>query len=138
MIAALEALAALLARDPLTVDDVIAHLGPARHDYGANVVLAPRDPSFTEANVMRDLDSAARKHTATPALVTLTPAEPPAVKTLAEHFGPYHTIPAEDKGIPPQVIFYLDQPGQPRAVALIAEVRDGRAARITLRRDQRL
>ena len=137
MLAALRELASVLARDPLTVDDVIAHLGgTVTHDYGANVVLAPRDPAFREASIVRGLDVATRQQSTAPAHVDLTPAELPTIETLAHAFGTYTEIPGEEK-VPPQVIFYLDMPGQPYTVALIAEVKHGHAVRLTLRRDRR-
>lgn len=137
MLAALQALASLLARDPLTVDEVVEQLGTVTHDYGGNVLLKPRNPLFKEASVVRGIDSATLEPSNTPAHVTLTPVEPPSVNTLAQMFGAYRHIPAREK-IAPQVIFYLDMPGQPYAVALIAEVREERAVKITLRRDRRL
>lgn len=134
MLAALQALAALLARDPLTVDDLIEYLGTVMQDYGANVVLRPRESAFQEASIVRGVKAVGFGPSTVPAHVTLTPVEPPTVETLAQAFGTYTRIPAEAK-VPPQVIFYLDLPGQPRSVALIAEVKQGRAVRITLRRD---
>lgn len=137
MIPALRALASLLAADPLTVNEVSDQLGTVTHDFGANVMLAPRDPLFKEASVVRGIDPTTLKPSPTPAHVTLTPAEPPALETLTQAFGPATRVPAEEK-IPPQAIFYLEMPGQPYTVALIAEVQQRRVTRITLRRDQRL
>jgi len=137
MLAALQTLASLLARDPLTVDHVIEQLGTVTHDYGGNVLLAPRDPLFKEANVVREIDLTTLEPSNTPAHVTLTPVEPPSVETLAQTLGTYAQIPAKEK-IPPQVIFYLDMPGQPYTIVLIAVVKEDRAVKITLRRDIRL
>jgi hypothetical protein len=136
MLAALQALAALLARDPLTVDETVEQLGTVTHDYGVNVLLMPRDPLFKEANVVRGIDPATHRQSDTPAHVEVTPVEPPAVETLAEAFGTYRRVPGEEK-TPNKVIFYLDMPGQPCTVALIAAVKKGRAVKITLRRDRR-
>jgi hypothetical protein len=137
MLAALQALASMLARDPLTVNQVVEELGTVTHDYGANVLLTPHDPLFKEASVVRGIDLTSFEPTDTPAHVALTPVEPPTLETLIRTFGTHTRIPAEEK-IPPQVIFYLDMPSQPCTVALIARIRKGRAVTLTLRRDRRL
>jgi hypothetical protein len=134
MDAALQALALLLAREAVTVDEVVAHLGSVTHDYGANLLIAPRDASFTEANLVRGLDPATRHAADVPAHVEITPAEPPTIEALSRTFGTPVAVPAEER-VPPRAIFYLDLPGQPRGVALIAHVKEGRAVRLTLRRD---
>lgn len=136
MLKALGALASFLARDPLTVAQVVAELGTVTHDYRPNVIVAPFNPLFREANVVRGIDLATRKHGDSPALVELVPAEPPAVEELEAAFGAYTPIPAEDKGVLPQAIFYLEMPEQPCMIALIAAVQGERAVAITLRRDK--
>lgn len=137
MIAELQALAALLARDAVTVDDVVAHLGAVTHDYGPNVLVVPRDTQFLEANVVRDLDSRTRRPANVPAHVDLTPAAAVALAALVMAFGPGKRIPAEGQ-VPAQMIFYLALPEQPYAVALIAALKGSRATRLTLRRGRRL
>ena len=136
MLKALGVLASFLAQDPLTVDQVVAELGAVTHNYRPNVILAPFDPLFREANVVRGIDLVTRKHGERPALVELVPAEPPAVEELEAAFGAYTPIPAEDKGVLPQAIFYLTMPPAPVMIALIAAVQEERAVVITLRRDK--
>jgi hypothetical protein len=134
MLATVRALAALLAGDPLTVDEVIAQLGAVAHDYGANVVVTPRDPAFGEASVVRGLDPTTARPSSAPAHVELTLVEPRPIEALADAFGTYREIPAEEK-TPRQAIFSLDLPDRPRQVVLIAHLRQGRVVRIVLRRD---
>ena len=137
MIAELRELAALLAGDPVTADDVVTYLGAATHDYGPNVLVAPRAPQFLEANVVRDLDSRTRRPANAPAHVELTLAAAVALATLVKAFGPGKRISAGEK-VPAQMIFYLALPEQPYAVALIVALKGGQATRLTLRRGRRL
>jgi hypothetical protein len=136
MLAALQRLISLLASDPLTVDQVVGALGAVSQDHGASVAVMPADPLFEEAIVARAIDLTTRQPSDVPALVRLTPAEPPSLESLADAFGPYREIPPEDRGQLPQAIFYLRLPEGPCLVALIAEVREGQAVSITLRRDK--
>jgi|WetSurMetagenome_2_1015567.scaffolds.fasta_scaffold125405_1 hypothetical protein len=137
MIAVLQELASLLARDSLTVDQIIAKLGTVLHDYGSNILVTTSNLLFKEANVVREINLATLEPSNAPAHVILTPAEPVSLKILARAFGEYKNVPAKEK-IPSKVIFYLEMPGQPYSVALIAEVENSRALKITLRRDVRL
>ncbi len=137
MLAEIKELVSFLASDPLTADQVIKHLGSVTQDHGSNVTIKPRDPEFKEAGVVREIGQTDLKTSNRPALVSLTPIEPPTLVSLAAKFGPYKKIAAEEKN-PAQVIFYLDQPGKPYTVALIGEVKADRVVRITLRRDVRL
>ena len=136
MVAALRAVASLLAGEPLTVDQVIDHLGAVTRDYGGNVLLAPREPGFRQASVVRAVDPSTGSPTPTPAYVALTPLAPPPLTALTDAFGPFRRVPATGS-IPERAMFALPTPGSPSAVTLIAEVEQGRATRITLRRDPR-
>lgn len=137
MMDALQSLAALLASDPLTVAQVAARLGAVVTDYGSNVVVAPTDPVFAEANIARQVDRKTLDPVETPAFVILTPAAPVPLAGLTAAFGPSQEVPGPGDD-PPELIFYLPMPGQPCAVALIARVRHDAAVRLTLRRDVRL
>ena len=137
MIEALELLASLLARGPLTVEEVIKQLGTVISDYKPNVLGEPSDPLFKEANVVRGIDLTSFEPSNTPVHIDLTPLHPPTIETLAQTFGKYRQIPAEEY-FPERLIFYLDMPDHPYTVSLIACVRQGYAAEITLRRDIRL
>lgn len=137
MIEELESIAALLARDPLTVRQVVERLGTATMDYGSNVLVAPSSPLFREANVVRQVDRTTFHPIDVPDHVYLTPAEPAPIAELSGAFGTYQEVPSVHED-PPELIFYLEMRGQPYAVALIARVQDERATEITLRRDVRL
>jgi hypothetical protein len=137
MVEELESIAALLARDPLTVRQVVERLGTATIDYGSNVLVAPNNPLFREANVVRQLDRATFHPIDVPDHVYLTPAEPTPVVELSHAFGTYREVPSLHED-PPELIFYLEMRGQPYAVALIARVQGEHAIEITLRRDMRL
>ncbi len=132
----LKALTEYLARDPLTVGDVAGRLGKTGKDYGASVDVTPGDPLYRSASIVRRVDQATGDPSGEPAHVTLTPADPPTVEELAREFGAYERVPAEGK-IPERAIFYLDAPGRPYRVALIAQLQQGRAVRLILRRDRR-
>jgi hypothetical protein len=136
MLAALQELVSLLASDPLTVQQVAEKLGTVAEDLVASLAVAPADPSFKEVIVARAIDLTTRQPSDVPALVRLVPAEPPSVEALAEAFGPYREIPPQDLDRLPQAIFYLQLPEGPCLIALIAEVREGQAVSITLRRDK--
>ena len=136
MLATLQELISLLASDPLTVDQVVAALGTVADDYGVSLAVAPADPLFQEVIVARGVDLETRLPSDEPAFVRLTPAEPPSLETLAEAFGPYREIPREGRDRLPQAIFYLQPPEGRCLVALIAEVSEGQAVSITVRRDK--
>jgi hypothetical protein len=137
MIAELQELASLLSSDALTVDQVIARLGAVAQDYGPNVLITPKSPAFKEINIVRTTNLRTLEPTNIPYLLIVTPAGPLALKDLSRAFGEYKNIPAEEK-VPAQAIFYLDTPGQPYTVALIAGVKNYQVIKITLRRDKRL
>ena len=136
MLAALQELVSLLASDPLSVDQVVAALGTIQEDLGASVAVTPASPLFREVIVARAIDLATRQPSDAPALIRLTPADRPTLEALAEAFGRYREIPPEDRGQLPQAIFYLQLPEGPCLIALIAEVREGQAVTLTLRRDK--
>jgi hypothetical protein len=136
MLTAIQKLAFFLADDPLTVDRVIEYLGTVTEDYDGSVLIKPRDPHFIKANVVRQIDRSTLRPSAVPAFVTLTPVKALSLKSLAEKFGKYKEIPAEEKA-PAQIIFYLDIPGRPCTIALIGTVKDDQVIEIALRRDPR-
>ncbi|HEY3290547.1 MAG TPA: hypothetical protein VGK87_10510, partial [Anaerolineae bacterium] len=89
MLATLQALATLLAHDPLTMAEVTDYLGKVKHDYGANIIVTPHDTSFKEASVVGMIDHATLKPSGVPAHVVLLPVNPPTVEMLAQTFGKY-------------------------------------------------
>ena len=136
MLAALQELIALLASDPLTAQEAAAALGKVAEDLVASLAVTPAGPHFQEVIVARAIDLTTREPTDVPAFVRLVPSDPPSLETLAEAFGPYREIPQQDLDQLPQAIFYLQLPEGPCLIALIAEVSDGQAVSITLRRDK--
>ena len=136
MVKELQELAALLARDPLTINDVIEHIGSVTHDYESNVLLSPNDSHFSEAHVVRQIDLKTFEPVDTPSHVILILAEPPEVEILVQAFGEYDRFEAEEY-VPPQLYFYPDMTGQPYSVALIADIEGDRVIEITIRRDNR-
>ena len=136
MLAALQELISLLASDPLTVQQVAGRLGEVAEDLVASLAVTPAVPIFQEVIIARSIDLTTREPTDVPAFVRLVPAEPPSLETLSEAFGPYREIPPQDLDRLPQAIFYLQLPEGPCLIALIAEVSDGQAVSITLRRDK--
>lgn len=137
MIEALKALAALLARDPVTAAEVVLHLGTVKTDYGTNVRIVPRSDLFQEANVVREINPETYEPMDVPRNVHLTPGQPVTLKQLSAAFGPYQEVPSLDEH-DREVLFHLDMPGQPRPVALIARLKGRRCVELTLRRDIRL
>lgn len=135
MLAALQKLISLLVSDPLTADKVALQLGTVVEDLGASLAVTPANPLFRDAIVARGIDLTTREPSNVPALVRLTLVDPPPLETLGTVFGSYREVPPEDRGQLPKVIFYIQPPEGPCLIALIAEVRDGRAVTITLRRD---
>jgi hypothetical protein len=137
MLAALQELISLLASDPLTVQQVAGRLGEVAEDLVASLAVTPAGPDLEEVIIARSIDLTTREPTDVPAFVRLVPAEPPSLETLSEAFGPYREIPPQDLDRLPQAIFYLQLPPEgPCLIALIAEVSDGQAVSITLRRDK--
>jgi hypothetical protein len=136
MFAALQSFVEWMGSDPLFVDEMIDKIGVIIEDYGPNALLKPRDSLFSAAEIVRCPGSTSLVPNNTPSHIILTPAEPPAIETLMQAFGEYQKLPNR-KPFPPRVIFYLDLPGCPYTVALIAEVRQGLATKIILRRDKR-
>lgn len=136
MLAKVRELVSLLASDPLTVKDVAATLGTIARDDGGTVEVAPADPSLQEVTVARGIDIATRTRSDEPGFVWMVPTEALTLSSLAEAFGSYREIPREERDRLPQAIFYIKQTAAPCLVTLIADVRDGEAVSLTLRRDK--
>lgn len=130
-IESLRSLATLLAADPLSVDDVADALGTEERSSAGDVLIAPFDPAFSEATVVR------RAGGDVPAHATVSLAEPTSLDELVAAFGSPRTVAAEEK-VPAQALFPLDTPGTPYRITLIASLTDrGEVRRLTLRRDPR-
>lgn len=139
MIDLLRELGTLMARDRLTVDELVARLGRVAEDYGSNLLIETHNPLLGAADLVREVDQRTLAPSTSPAHLELTPAEPPTLGVLEAAFGPALEIPAEDKGQLPQAIF--ERPiaaGRAYETVLIAAVDDGRVLSLILRRDPRL
>jgi hypothetical protein len=139
MLALLPELVGFLSREPLTVADVVAKIGPIRRDPGVplDIELAPSVPGVRAARLSRYPD------TGKPYLLELDLASPIPVAALRTVFGEPRQA-RTDRGLPRAVIF--SPPGtEPHwTVAVIAEIPAGTtpiegesAKTVALRRDPR-
>ena len=134
MIATLRELAATLAAEDVTVDELVAALGGEPVDLIGNVVVdEPALDGVSRANVVRGLTGEA------PAHVTLELLTPVAEGALTAAFGRPAEVTPERTGAPNRFLYDLELPDGPFTIALLASVDDGGGARrITLRRDASL
>jgi len=109
----------LVSQDPLTMEQVIARIGPVIDDGGRDRAseLRPSDPRWRSARVARDRD------TGVPFLLELAPAGPLAVAALRARFGDYQRLRGHED-LPRQVVFRLPDAGLPCRAALIASLAD--------------
>ena len=105
MLSNLQDLISLLSTEPLTVGDVIQHLGVAGEDRGASVVVTPNDTQIHSAIVVRGIALETREPSDVPALILLRPADPLPLEALELLFGSYREVPPEGRGQLPQAIF---------------------------------
>ncbi|MEO5929585.1 MAG: hypothetical protein ABIR47_06610 [Candidatus Kapaibacterium sp.] len=110
---------AFLARDPLSVDDVIKRVGDLAGDPGIPmpIALRPTLPGIRSASLARYPD------TGLPYLLTLVPSQDfhPTPSKLAVVLGPYSS-PAGNRGRNPEVIFYPRVGDERWSIAVIVEV----------------
>jgi hypothetical protein len=119
----LRELAAALAADGVTAEDLVTRLGGRANDLGSNVLI--EDPGLdgvTQANVVRDGSA--------PAHVTLELAQALAPDDLEAAFGEPRRAYPDHPGQPVSLLFDTDV-----AVTLIAAERGGAVRSVTLRRD---
>jgi hypothetical protein len=135
-------LARLLSQDPLTMEQVIARIGPVIDDGGRDRAwqLQPSDPRWRSARVARDRDTGA------PFLVELAPSLGSGALTLAAlrvRFGDYQRLRGHED-LPRQVVFQLPDAGLPYRTTLIASLDDSdglddaTVVLLAVRRDPRL
>ena len=112
-------LARLLSQDPLTMEQVIARIGPVIDDGGRDRAwqLRPSDPRWRSARVARDRDTGA------PFLVELAPAGALTLTALRVRLGDYQRLRGHED-LPRQVVFQLPDSGLPYRAALIASLAD--------------
>ena len=128
-----------LSRDPLTMDQVIARIGPVIDDGGRDRAweLRPSDPRWRSAKVA--LDPA----TGAPFVLELAPAWALTVAALRARVGNYQALRGHED-LPRQLLFQLPDAGLPYRAALIASLDDSaslddaRVILVGLRRDPRL
>lgn len=137
MIPLLHDLIAALSQD-VSLDEIVAHLGPIASDPGALSVpasaeLTPRDPAFRKISVGRYPDDGK------PYTLTLELAAPLAVAALTAAFGSYRQV-HTDRGRPRTLAF--PPAGGPWTIVLHASVPAGTSpldeaetSRLVLRRD---
>lgn len=129
----------LLSQDTLTVEDVIARVGPVAHDPGVPMPLELRSTldGVRSARLSRYPDSGL------PYVLTLelAPDAQPTVATLKADFGDYHRA-HTDRGKPIEVMFYPPAMGTRWQVAVIARLApiegsldDAKVTTLALRRD---
>ena len=120
VVSILMALCRLLARDPLTMDDVRPELA----DLPVPATVEPEPGTDAPAFVQ----------------LTLSKPSPLTLDALAEAFGSYSRLPRSDRQAPTEFIFYVDWPDFPYTCALIAEQALDQAdlQTVTIRRDIRL
>lgn len=106
-----------LSNDPLSIEDVIARVGPVTNDPGGlmPIELQPVLPGVREANLARNPDNGL------PYLLTIEPATDARLTTsdLQAAFGDYKRM-RTDRGQPPDIIFNPPASGSAWKVALLA------------------
>jgi hypothetical protein len=129
-------LCALLASDPVTVEEVALRLGAIteRLGEGMGLVVAPAAAWASTATVTPAPGGDA------PHLVTLdvAPATPIAVDALARRLGPHETRRGHHLDDAPRAHWTVDDPSRPFTCSVAAELSGGNATTILLRRDPRL
>jgi hypothetical protein len=128
-----------LSQDPLTVEDVIARVGPVVHDPGGlmPMELRPILPGLRSARLARYPNSGL------PYVLdlALAPEAQPTAAALKVVFGDYHRA-RTDRGRQPEVLFYPPALGSCWKVVVIVELAlgvdaldDAPVTRVALRRD---
>ena len=104
-----------LSTDPLSIEDVIARVGPVTNDPGGlmPIELQPVLAGVREASLARDPDNGL------PYLLTIEPDEALTTSDLQAAFGDYKRM-RTDRGQPPDIIFNPPASGSTWRVALLA------------------
>ena len=129
----------LLSQDPLTMEQVIARIGPVVDDGGRDRAweLRPADRRWRSARVARDRDTGA------PFLVELAPSGALTLAALRVRLGDYQHLRGHED-LPRQVVFQLPDAGLAYRAALIASLADSdglddaTVVLVGVRRDPRL
>ncbi|HJS95655.1 MAG TPA: hypothetical protein VJ741_15435 [Solirubrobacteraceae bacterium] len=131
MLESVRTLADLLARDGVTVEDLVTRLGGESDDTGANVRVHPTGlPGIVRADVVR-----MRPGVDVPAHVELELEEPEPVQPLEAVLGQPARVHPDHRGQPVQLVYPIPLVDGSRQVKLIAEEADGGPRTLVLRRD---
>jgi hypothetical protein len=131
MLESVRTLADLLAQDGVTVKDLVTHLGGESDDTGANVLVDPTGlPGVVRADVVR-----ARAGPDVPAHLELELEEPEPLEPLESILGRPVRVEPDHRGQPVRLVYPIPLVDGSRQVTLIANVDDGGARTLTLRRD---
>lgn len=131
MLESVRTLADLLARDGVTVEDLVIRLGGESNDSGANVLVVPTGlPGVVRADVVRT-----RPGADVPAHIELELEEPEPLPELEAILGQPATVYPDHRGQPVQLVYPIPLVDASRQVKLIAAVTDDGARKLILRRD---
>jgi hypothetical protein len=131
MLESVRTLADLLAQDRVTVMDLVARLGGESDDTGANVLVDPTAlPGVVRADVVR-----ARAGVDVPAHLELELEEPEPLEPLESILGRPVRVYPDHRGQPVQLVYPIPLVDRSRQITLIANVADGGARILILRRD---
>lgn len=123
MIESIQEICVLLAKSPLTVQEVAANLGTLIEDQGGNLplIVRPGDGSFVQGMVTRQYG------TQRPATVILTVSETAELKvsTLSAIFGEYTLLRRDWEDKAPSIKFYLGEPAEIGSTSIIAKLMPG-------------
>jgi hypothetical protein len=140
MIDLIKELVQLLSQDPLSVEDVIARVGPIEKDPGGlmPIELRPRLSGVRSAQLARYPDNGL------PYLLTIEPeaGEKLTTASLCQTFGDYKRL-HTDRGEPPEIVFSPPASGPGWKVAIVATLQsasepfdDQKVGSVSLRRDR--
>jgi hypothetical protein len=131
MLESVRTLADLLAQDGVTVEDLVTRLGGESNDTGANVLVDPTGlPGVMRADVVR-----VRPGVEIPAHLKLELEEPEPIQPLEAILGHPARIHPDHPGHPVQLVYPTPLVDGSRQIKLIAELADGSARTLILRRD---
>ncbi|HLO86569.1 MAG TPA: hypothetical protein VK203_16435 [Nostocaceae cyanobacterium] len=144
MIAQLQAIACLLASEPIPSDEFAKYLGVVTQSSGDLIIVQPYDSQLPPLaiQVSRKIDEKTNQPLIIPKFVNLDLTEPIPVSRLVQAFGMYKPVRAHVPGKPPIVskngvnslIFYIKVPGHSQQIKMSASVKDNRAINIFLER----
>jgi hypothetical protein len=144
MIAQLQAIACLMASEPIAADEFAKYLGVVTKSSGDLIIVQPYDSQLPPLaiKVSRKLDENTNQPLIIPKFVNLDLTEPIPVSRLVQAFGMYKTVHAHAPGKPPVVskngvnnlIFYIKVPGHSQQIMMSVLAKDKRAITVLLER----